>query len=285
MSKIYNGIEAKSVYDYAYKWAMGEIKQNYEIFADEVLDIDELIPLKAIIHDGFFEYQDEAEEFANIFKDDEDLDENFRDFFTQMCGRIYENQPPNGFLVSFINNLTFKRAVEIIDKISFYYNGWDITAICYNGKEHMKLRSFTDEYEKLPQYKQDICHSIGSMRCSVKEAINYTMNLFFEDLINDIDICLIGFKEVFGDDVEHLYLTDADIIYATIFAIDKKMLNCSLSDGGKELAKLVYQQGIDFMFKNDNKHPVDIESFDIVNEISALYENNQNQTKKRKDRI
>lgn len=277
MSKIYNGIEANTVGDYAYKWVLENIRQDYEIQGED-FDIDEYI--RTMTYDNFFEYRREAEEFAEIFKDDFDLDENFRDIFPQFCFvKISENQRPNGFLVNFINNLTFKRALKIIDKISFYFGG-ELTTMDYDGKEHIRI--WNGNIERFPQYKQDICHTINCMIGSIKDAVNFTIGLYRENIREDIEECIRGFKRVFGDDVEFLCLKDEAILHAAIIALDRKLLNCSLNEAGEELAKLLYNAGVNYMYANNNKSPVEIEPFNIWNETSALCDRNETPKKEQK---
>lgn len=279
MSKIYNDIEANSVYDYIYKWLLEDIRQYYEIRSEGFqcgdFDINEYM---RFMYDDFFEYIKEVEKFAEIFKDDFYLNEDFCDIFPQICfANISENQRPNGFLVNFVNNLTFKRALKIIDKISFHFG--EATTMDYDGKEHIRI---WNNIEELPQYKQDICHTINSMIGAIKDTVNFRIRMDIEDIGEDIKECIEGFKRAFGDDVENLLLKDESILHAVIIALNRKLLNCSLNEAGEELGKLLYNAGVNYMHYNDNKSPVEVEPFNIWNETSALCDRNKTPKKEQK---
>lgn len=280
MNSIYIPMEANSVYDYVYKWLLDDIRQDCQIHGED-FDIDEY--MRIVSYDDFFSYRKEAEEFANTYKDDYDLNQYFSDIFYENCfSRISENQRPNGFLVNFINNLTFERALKIVGKFSFWQgDSFDTASVYYNHKKHKKLYNLY-KFGELPQYRQDICHTINAMIGSIKDTVNFTIRNYIEDIREDIEECIEGFKEVFGDDVENLFLKDEAILHAVIIALDRKLLECPLNEAGEELARLLYNAGINHMYSNDNKHPVDIESFDIRNETLALCDRNETPKKKQK---
>ena len=98
------------------------------------------------------------------------------------------------------------------------------------------------------------------------------VNLIYKEAFDEIEDDIQAFKDVFGDDFENLNLSDV-VILDNIQETKKSALVFANVDSsvGEQLARLVYEAGVSFMYSQNTKSLEEMsESFDLYSERVGL---------------
>lgn len=139
-------------------------------------------------------------------------------------------------------------------------------------RENIKQKGCVDLCTK--EQAVELASVIFKKELSEKDIVEFqnAANLIYKEAFDEIEDDIQAFKDVFGDDFESLNLSDVVILDNIQEAKKSALVFANVNSSvGEQLARLVYEAGVSFMYSQNTKSLEEMsESFDLYSERVGL---------------